>query len=205
MKDIILATNNEHKIKEFKDILKNIPVNVYSLKEVNIEVDIEETGTTFIENSKIKVQAIYCILKERNRKNFIILADDSGLVVEYLNGEPGIYSARYAGEHGNSEENNKKLLDKLKGVQYEDRKAKFVSAIALIDNSGKFKVVEGEAYGYIIEDYRGGKGFGYDPLFYFPEKKKTFAEMSEEEKNSLSHRGKALKALKVEIEKLVEL
>ncbi|MBB6631664.1 XTP/dITP diphosphatase [Clostridium algidicarnis] len=205
MKDIILATNNEHKVKEFKDILKNLPVNIYSLKEVNVEVDVEETGTTFIENSKIKVQSIYYILKEKNRKDFIILADDSGLMVEYLNGDPGIYSARYAGEHGNSEENNKKLLLKLKGVPYENRRAKFVSAIALMDDEARFTVVEGEAYGYIIEDYRGGKGFGYDPLFYFPGRNKTFAEMSEEEKNGLSHRGKALKKLKIEIEKLVEL
>ncbi|MBU3197577.1 XTP/dITP diphosphatase [Clostridium algidicarnis] len=205
MKDIILATNNEHKVKEFKDILKNLPVNIYSLKEVGVEVDVEETGTTFIENSKIKVQAIYYILKDRNRKDFIILADDSGLVVDYLNGDPGIYSARYAGQHGNSEENNKKLLEKLKGVSYESRKAKFVSAIALMDDEARVTVVEGEVYGYIIEDYKGGKGFGYDPLFYFPEKKKTFAEMSEEEKNGLSHRGKALKKLKIEIEKLVEL
>ncbi|SUY47914.1 deoxyribonucleotide triphosphate pyrophosphatase [Clostridium putrefaciens] len=205
MKDIILATNNEHKVKEFKEILKNLPVNIYSLKEVDIEVDVEETGTTFTENSNIKAQSIYYILKERNRKDFIVLADDSGLVVGYLNDEPGIYSARYAGQHGNSEENNKKLLEKLKGVSCENRKAKFVSAIALMDDEGNSKVVEGEAYGYIIEDYRGGKGFGYDPLFYFPEKKKTFAEMSEEEKNGLSHRGKALKALKLEIEKLVEV
>lgn len=205
MKDIILATNNEHKVKEFKEILKNLPVNIYSLKEVDIEVDVEETGTTFTENSNIKAQSIYYILKERNRKDFIVLADDSGLVVGYLNDEPGIYSARYAGQHGNSEENNKKLLEKLKGVSCENRKAKFVSAIALMDDEGNSKVVEGEAYGYIIEDYRGRKGFGYDPLFYFPEKKKTFAEMSEEEKNGLSHRGKALKALKLEIEKLVEV
>ena len=138
MKDIILATNNEHKVKEFKDILKNLPVNIYSLKEVNVEVDVEETGTTFIENSKIKVQSIYYILKEKNRKDFIILADDSGLMVEYLNGDPGIYSARYAGEHGNSEENNKKLLLKLKGVPYENRRAKFVSAIALMDDEARF-------------------------------------------------------------------
>ena len=205
MKDIILATNNEHKVKEMKEILKDLPVSIYSLKEVDVDVEVEETGDTFIENARIKAEAIYDILKHRNRKDFIVMADDSGLMVDYLNGKPGVYSARYAGEHGNTEKNNKKLIDELRGVPYEKRTARFVSAVSLIDEYGEFIEVEGEARGYILEEHKGTEGFGYDPLFYVPEKNKTFAEMSGEEKNILSHRGKALKALRKEIERLLNL
>lgn len=195
MKKLIVASNNQHKISEIKTMLSKYDVSVLSMKEAGIEIDIDENGNTFEENSYIKAKTIFNILKGES----MVLADDSGLMVDYLNGEPGVYSARYAGEHGNDKKNNEKLLNLLKGVPYEKRTAKFVSAIVLIVNENTVIKVQGEAHGYIIEHEMGSNGFGYDPLFFVPRFNKTFAQLTANEKNSISHRGNALKKLEEKI------
>lgn len=203
MKKLIVASNNEHKIKEIKQILEDISIEIVSLKEMNIDIDVVEDGKTFIENARKKAIEIYDYLILRGDKNFIVMSDDSGLMVDALNGEPGVYSARYAGEHGNSKKNNEKLLKELEGVVFEDRKAKFICAIALVDENGKMTEVEGNVAGIIARGYDGIEGFGYDPLFYVPEFEKTFAEMTAEQKNSISHRGRALEKIREEILKYI--
>lgn len=196
MKRLILASNNKKKIKEMKEILKELNIEVKSLENENIDIDVIEDGETFEENAKKKAKEIYEFLLKRGDKDFIVLADDSGLAVDYLNGEPGIYSARYAGEHGNDEKNNEKLLQKLSGVPKENRGAKFICQLALFTERGEYFKVTGEANGCIIEELHGAGGFGYDPLFFYEQLNKTFAELTPEEKNEISHRGNALKELK---------
>lgn len=203
MKKLILASNNSKKIKEMKEILNDLDVEVKSLENENINIDVVEDGQTFEENAKKKAKEIYEFLLERGDKNFIILADDSGLVVDYLNGEPGIYSARYAGEHGNDSKNNEKLLRKLNGVSKENRDAKFICQLAIFTEHGEYYKVTGEVQGSIIEEVHGKGGFGYDPLFFYEPLNKTFAELTAEEKNEISHRGIALKELKQIIHKLL--
>ena len=180
MKKIVLASNNSKKIKEIKDILNGLEYEVYSLNDMDINIDVE----------------IYSYLKKRGEDNFLVLADDSGLEVDSLNGAPGVYSARYAGEHGNDYKNNIKLLEEMKGFKGDDRKARFVCVISLVDENGETKVVRGEVDGYIIEELKTEGGFGYDPLFFYEGFNKTFGEASSEEKNAISHRGNALKKLK---------
>lgn len=196
MKRLILASNNKKKILEMKEILKELDIEVKSLENENINIEVVEDGKTFEENARKKAKEIYEFLLERGDKDFIVLADDSGLSVDYLNGEPGIYSARYAGEHGNDEKNNEKLLKKLTGVIKENRSAKFICQLAMFTDQGEYFKVTGEANGYIIEELHGEGGFGYDPLFFYEPLNKTFAELSAEEKNQISHRGNALKELK---------
>ncbi|ABR32544.1 XTP/dITP diphosphatase [Clostridium beijerinckii] len=203
MKKLILASNNKKKIKEMKEILKEIDIEVRSLEDERIDIDVVEDGKTFEENAKKKAKEIYEYLLERKDSNFIVLADDSGLEVNYLNGEPGIYSARYAGEHGNDSKNNEKLLNKLKGVLKSNRGAKFICQLAMFTDKGEYFKVTGEVEGYIIEELHGDGGFGYDPLFFYEPLDKTFAELTSEEKNEISHRGKALKELKKVINKLI--
>jgi XTP/dITP diphosphohydrolase len=203
VKSIIVASNNDHKIKEIKQILRDVNVEVKSLKDCNIDIDVVEDGKTFLENSYKKASEIFEYAKEQGMQDFLIMADDSGLEVEYLNGEPGVYSARYAGEHGNNKKNNEKLLEKLKGVPSEKRNAAFVCAIVLINSDGKTIKVEERAYGVIKEELTGVEGFGYDPLFFVPEFNKTFAEMTADEKNSISHRGKALDVVKKELKNII--
>lgn len=204
MKKIILASNNKKKIKELKDILSDISVDVRSLNDENINIEVIEDGKTFEENARKKAQEIYKFLKDRNEKNFIVLSDDSGLEVDYLNGEPGIYSARYAGEHGNDLKNNNKLLESLKEVPKEKRGAQFVCQIAMFDENGKYYTVRGEVRGYILEEISGEGGFGYDPIFFYEPLNKTFAMLSSEEKNEISHRGIALKELKGIISNIIK-
>ncbi|WP_160683946.1 XTP/dITP diphosphatase [Clostridium sp. C2-6-12] len=196
MKRLILASNNKKKIMEMKEILKELDVEVKSLENENIDIDVVEDGNTFEENAKKKAREIYEFLLERGDKDFIVLADDSGLSVDCLNGEPGIYSARYAGEHGNDAKNNEKLLKNLAGVSKENRGAKFICQLAMFTDQGEYFKVTGEARGYIIEELHGEGGFGYDPLFFYEPLNKTFGELTGEEKNQVSHRGKALKELK---------
>jgi non-canonical purine NTP pyrophosphatase, rdgB/HAM1 family len=203
MKKLILASNNKKKIKEMKEILKEIDIEVRSLEDERINIDVVEDGKTFEENARKKAKEIYEYLVERKDSNFIVLADDSGLEVNYLNGEPGIYSARYAGEHGNDSKNNEKLLNKLKGVLKSNRGAKFICQLAMFTDKGEYFKVTGEVEGYIIEELHGDGGFGYDPLFFYEPLDKTFAELTSEEKNEISHRGKALKELKKVINKLI--
>jgi XTP/dITP diphosphohydrolase len=189
MKNIIVASNNEHKIKEIKEILKDFPYKIISLKEANINIEVEEDGNTFLENAYKKAKEIFDVTE-----NSMVLADDSGLSVEALNGAPGVLSARFCGEHGNDSKNNEKLLYLLKDCK--NKKAKFVCAMVLIVDEKNIIKVEGEVEGCIIDKAVGENGFGYDPLFYFPQYKMTFAEMDSNLKNSISHRGKALDLLK---------
>lgn len=203
MKKIILASNNAHKIEEIKKILEGLPFEIKSLKDENINIDIEEDGNTFEENAKKKASEIANFLKNRGEKEFIVMADDSGLEVDYLNGEPGIYSARYAGEHGNDKKNNEKLLKELKGVPKEKRGAQFVCQIVLVNENDKYLSIRGEVRGRILEELSEKEGFGYDPLFFYAPLNKTFGELSSEEKNSVSHRACALKELKNRIKEII--
>lgn len=204
MKKFILASNNKHKIREIKEILKDFKLDILSLDEAGIDLDVEEDGKTFEENSFKKANEIRKYLLSRGHSDFIVMADDSGLEVDYLNGEPGIYSARYAGEHGNDFKNNEKLLDKLSGVKREDRGANFVCVIVAVTDKGEKIVSEGKSYGLILESLSGSEGFGYDPLFFVPEYNKTFAEMTPDEKNAISHRGRALDMLKDSLKNILK-
>lgn len=203
MKDLIIASNNSHKIKEIKEILKGLNLNIISLKEAGVNIDVEEDGKTFKENAYKKASEIKNFLINEGKEDFIVMADDSGLEIDYLHGEPGVYSARYAGEHGNDNKNNQLVLEKLKGVKDDKRKASFVCAIVAISSNGKDLNVEERCHGIIIEEIIGKGGFGYDPLFYVPEKGMTFAEMSSDEKNSISHRALALKMLQDNLQTLI--
>ena len=194
MKKIILASNNEHKIKEFKDILNNY--EIISLKDIGYNDDIVEDGKTFLENATIKADTIHKFLKEK-KKNYIVISDDSGLSVDSLNGEPGIFSARYAGVHGNNKANRDKLIKKLKG---KEKKAHFECTIVMIYPNGEHKSFYGQTEGVIIEEEKGKTDFGYDCIFYSTELNKTFGEATEEEKNKVSHRGRAIEKLKAELD-----
>ena len=196
MKRIILASNNLKKIKEIKEILKGFPFEVYSLKDMDIDIEVEEDGLTFEENAKKKEVEIHQYLVNKGESNFIVLSDDSGLEVDCLNGEPGVYSARYAGEHGNDYKNNLKLLQEMKDFKGDERSARFVCVIAVVFEDGNVKTVRGEVEGYIIEEIKTEGGFGYDPLFFYKGFNKTFGEATPQEKNAISHRGNALKKLK---------
>lgn len=200
MRKLIVASNNSNKIREIKEILKGIPVEILSLKEAGIDIDIEETGSTFLENAYLKAKGI-----SEMAQGAMVLADDSGLAVESLGGAPGIYSARFAGEHGNNKKNNEKLLQLLEGKSRQERRASFVCAMVLIAEDGKEVDVEGRIDGIISEKEKGTNGFGYDPVFYLEEYGKTFAEMDSETKNKISHRAKALEKLQLEMQKLVEV
>lgn len=203
MKKIIVASNNQKKIKEIKEILKEFNLEVKSLKDENIDIDVIEDGATFEENSRKKAVEIKEYLLNKDEGDFIVIADDSGLEVDYLNGEPGVYSARYSGVHGDDDKNNKKLLENLKDVNKEKRTARFVCAITLVTYLGKEVTVRGEVEGIIGEEEFGEDGFGYDPLFFVEEFNKTFSEISSEEKNEISHRGRALRKIKDEIDKVM--
>lgn len=186
---IIIATHNKHKLKEMARILEPMGYEVVTDKELGIELtDVEENGKTFLDNARIKAQA-GC-----RESGLICIADDSGLCVDALDGEPGVYSARYSGEHGNDAANNEKLLMKLENVSDENRTARFVCAICVSFPDGKEITAEGVCEGKIGYEYKGNNGFGYDPLFMVGDK--SFAEFSAEEKDSCSHRGNALKKLK---------
>ncbi|MFL0268536.1 XTP/dITP diphosphatase [Candidatus Clostridium radicumherbarum] len=196
MKKLIIASNNAHKVKEIKAILEEFPIEVISLREAGIDIDVVEDGSTFMENALKKASEIFEIGKDA-----MVLSDDSGLMVDALNGAPGVFSARFAGEHGNDKKNNEKLLKLLEGKPMEERKAHFVSAIVLILSEDKIIKVQGEVEGFIKEAQSGNSGFGYDPLFYYPKYNKTFGELTEEEKNRISHRARALEKLKVELKR----
>lgn len=195
MRRLIIASNNKKKIKELKSIVEQLGWDVKSLADENIDIEVEEDGLTFEENAEKKAREIYEFLLNRGENNFAVLADDSGLEVDYLNGAPGVYSARYAGEHGNDSKNNEKLLHELRNAKGEERKGRFVCAIALVNIDGKTNVVRGVAEGIILEELSGEGGFGYDPLFYYEPAKKTFAELDANEKNKISHRANAIKKI----------
>ncbi len=194
MKSIILASNNKDKVKEVKEILKGY--DIISMKEAGIDVDIEENGTTFEENALIKARAIMKLTGQ------ITMADDSGLEIDYLNKAPGVYSARFM---GHDDIKNKALIQKLEGVKGSDRSGRFVCAIAVCFPDGREIVKRGTMEGLIAEEIKGDNGFGYDPIVYLPEYGRTSGELAPEEKNKISHRGKALALIKEELDKSEEL
>ena len=187
---VIFATSNEGKMKEVRAILEDLGMEVLSMKEAGISVDVVEDGTTFEENAVIKATEIQKVCGE------IVLADDSGLEVDYLNKEPGIYSARYMGEDTSYKIKNQSLIDRLDGVEDEKRTARFVCAIAAAFPDGSVEVTRGTIEGQIGYEEKGENGFGYDPIFYVPEYGCTTAQLSPEQKNEVSHRGKALRLMK---------
>lgn len=197
MKSIILASNNKDKVKEVKEILKGY--DIISMKEAGIDVDIEENGTTFEENALIKARAIMKLTGQ------IAMADDSGLEIDYLNKAPGVYSARFMGHDTSYDIKNKALIQKLEGVKGSDRSGRFVCAIAVCFPDGREIVKRGTMEGLIAEEIKGDNGFGYDPIVYLPEYGRTSGELAPEEKNKISHRGKALALIKEELDKSEEL
>ena len=198
MKKLIFATGNENKMKEIRMILADCGYEILSMKEAGIQADIVEDGKSFEENAMIKASAI-AELPEVKAMDAIVLADDSGLEIDYLNKEPGIYSARYMGEDTSYHIKNAKLIERLEGVPDEKRTARFVCAIAAAFPDGTMKTVRAAMEGRIGYKESGENGFGYDPIFYLPEYGCTSAELSMEEKNKISHRGKALRAIKDEL------
>ena len=192
---MIFAICNENKMKEIREILGALPLEILSMKEAGVSADIVEDGKTFEENALIKARAICKLAGE------MVLADDSGLEIDYLNKEPGIYSARYMGEDTSYHIKNKSLIDRLEGVPDEKRTARFVCAIAAVFPDGKELVVRGTVEGVIGYEEKGENGFGYDPIFYLPERGCTTAELPPEEKNSISHRGNALRLMKELLER----
>lgn len=195
MKKIIFATGNMGKMREIRDIMADLEVEVVSMKEAGVYADIEEDGTTFMENAFIKARGIAAKAKEAGIEA-IVLADDSGLVVDALNGEPGIYSARYLGEDTPYSVKNAKIIERLEGVADEDRSARFVCAIAAVCPDGTEYESEATYEGRIGYEEKGPNGFGYDPIFYLPDRQCYSAELDPDEKNRISHRGKALEAMK---------
>lgn len=190
MSKVILASNNKHKLEEIQAILSGLSYELLSMKEAGLDLDIEENGDTFEANSLIKAEAVL------SKLGICTIADDSGLIVDALDGEPGVYSARFAGEPSDDQKNNEKLLRLLQDVPNSKRTARFVSVITMVFENGHTIVARGEAEGSIGYEYKGSNGFGYDPLFIDQRTGLTFAELSSEEKNKHSHRAKALILLK---------
>lgn len=191
---IVVATKNKGKMREIKSIFSDSKYEILSMEDIGIDIEVEENADTFEGNAKKKAIEIMRICNE------ITLADDSGLVVEALNGAPGVYSARYAGEHGDDLQNNLLLLKNMENEQ--NRNAKFVCAMALAFPNGQILTAEGEFHGQIDYEMKGTGGFGYDVLFYLPEYGMTSAEISSEEKNKISHRSKALHLIKEKLNKI---
>ncbi|MGN0622292.1 MAG: XTP/dITP diphosphatase [Porcipelethomonas sp.] len=186
-KKIVLASNNKGKIREISEILSPLGFDVVSQRDAGADIDVPETGSTFEENAVIKARAVYEICRTA------VIADDSGLTVDALNGAPGVYSHRFAGENATDDDRNAKLLSELDGVPDEKRGAAFVCALCYIDENGEEHMFRGECRGKIGRELRGENGFGYDPLFMYGES--SFAEIPAEEKNRISHRAEALKML----------
>lgn len=197
---LVLSTGNQHKVEEIKNILEGLSIEVVSKKDVGLgELDVVEDGYTLEENSLKKAKAL------AEKLDYMVLADDSGLFVDILNGEPGVYSSRYAGEEGNDVKNNNKLLHELKDISLNKRGAKFKTVIVLITENKEIIVVSGECAGKIGFKLKGKNGFGYDPLFIPEGYNETFAELGEEVKNKISHRAKALENLKEALKNILEV
>lgn len=192
---LIFATGNKGKMNEIREIMSD-SVSVLSMAEAGVSTDVEEDGNSFMENSFIKARAVARTCKEKGIDDAIVLADDSGLVVDALNGEPGIYSARYLGEDTPYSIKNAKIIERLNGVSDEDRTARFVCAIACVMPDGREYSAEATYEGAIGYEERGEHGFGYDPIFYLPDRGVYSAELDPDEKNRISHRGKALRMMK---------
>lgn len=194
---IIFATGNEGKMREIRMIMADLGLEILSMKEAGICVEVDENGTTFEENAVIKAKGIAAVC------NDIVLADDSGLEIDALNKEPGVYSARYMGEDTSYRIKNANLIERLEGVADEDRTARFVCAIAAVLPDGRVLETKAAMEGRIGYEERGENGFGYDPIFMLPEYGKSTAELSSEEKNKLSHRGKALRLMKDKLKEVL--
>lgn len=192
---IVFATGNAGKVKEIRMIMEDIGMEVVSMKEAGITIDIDEDGSSYEENALIKARAVAACTGD------IVMADDSGLEIDYLNKEPGVYSARYLGEDTSYRIKNANLIERLEGVPDDQRTARFVCAIAAVLPGGKELTTRATIEGRIGYEEKGENGFGYDPIFYVPEFGKTTAELTEEEKNQVSHRGKALQLMKEELKK----
>ena len=195
---IVFATTNEGKMKEIRMILADLGMEILSTKEAGIRAEIVEDGKTFEENARIKAAAI------QKLAGGIVLADDSGLEVDYLDGAPGIYSARYMGEETSYDIKNQAIIDKLKDAVGKERSARFVCAIAAALPDGRILTTRGTIEGEIGYEIAGTGGFGYDPIFYLPERNKTTAQLTAEEKNEISHRGRALRAMKEKLKEILE-
>ncbi len=204
MRDIIFATQNTGKMKEVREILKDSGRRIYSQKEAGICVEVEENGNTFAENALLKAEGVMNWCREheipglpgRAAEEFLVLADDSGLEIDFLNKEPGVYSARYLGHETSYREKNADLIARLEGVPKERRTARFVCAIAAVFPDGRYETAFGTIEGYIGWKESGENGFGYDPIFYLYENDRSTAELSSEEKNAISHRGRALRKMR---------
>lgn len=190
MKKIIFATGNADKMKEIREILSDSGLEILSMKEAGIACEAEENGATFEENARIKATAIAA------RTDAIVLADDSGLEIDALNKEPGVYSARYMGEDTSYQVKNREILKRMENVEREKRTARFVCAVCAVFPDGEVHTVRGTIEGMIGYEPKGENGFGYDPIFYVPEYGCSTAEMTREQKNEISHRGKALREIK---------
>lgn len=195
---IIFATGNQGKMREIREIMADLGLPVLSMKEAGISLDIVEDGATFAENAEIKARAVW------NRTGHIVLADDSGLVVDYIGGEPGIYSARYMGEDTSYGVKNQNIIDRLEGAVGQERSARFVADIAAVLPDGSILHTQGVMEGFIARRPAGQGGFGYDPILYLPEFGRTSAQLTMEEKNRISHRGKALQAMKAALRAWIE-
>lgn len=192
---LIIASNNQHKIREIREILGNHFQQMVSMKEAGLELDVVEDGATFRENALKKAREIL-LASDADAA----LSDDSGLAVDALNGAPGVYSARYAGESHDDKANNRKLLENMKDVAQAERTCRFVSAVALVCRDGREFCAQGAVEGTLLYEGRGENGFGYDPLFFYEPLQKSFAELTAEEKNSVSHRKRALCKLEEQLD-----
>lgn len=187
-------------MREIREILGDMEIS--SMKEAGLALEIEENGTTFEENACIKARAVAAALAAQGKaRECVVMSDDSGLEIDYLNGEPGVYSARYLGEETPFSDKSADLLRRLKDVPAEERSARFVCAIAAVFSDGETVVTRGAVDGRIAYELRGDNGFGYDPIFYLPEYDRTAAELTDEEKNRISHRSRALELMKEELKK----
>ena len=185
MHTVLLATSNLHKLEEFRAIFSDMPLRLLSLSDIQLAVDVEETGITFAENAELKASAY------AQMSHMLTLADDSGLEIDALRGAPGVYSARYLGRDTSYEERFRVILKQLQGLPLDQRSARFRCVIAVAKPSGNIHMVEGVVEGVIADRPRGTHGFGYDPIFFLPELGKTFAELEPEYKNRISHRARA--------------
>lgn len=196
MTKIIFATGNIGKVNEIREILKDLEAEVITMKEAGIDIEVDENGSTYEENAVLKAKAVM------EASGCLTLADDSGLEIDYLGKEPGIHSARYMGHDTSYDIKNRSFLEKLEGVPDEKRTARFVCAIAAAFPDGRIETVRATMEGQIAKEIAGGNGFGFDPIFFLPDRGCTSAEISPEEKNAISHRGKALRLMR---DRLIEL
>jgi XTP/dITP diphosphohydrolase len=194
MRVLLVATTNQHKVEEYQTLLAGLPFELRSLPDVGLTLPVEETGTTFQQNAELKA------LTYARASGLLSLADDSGLEIDALHGEPGVYSARFLGEHTSYEERFRVILERMRGLLPERRGARFQCVITIAEPSGYYRSVAGELAGQIASEPRGIYGFGYDPIFLVPELGKTCAELAPDEKNKISHRGRAAREARVLLE-----